>query len=103
MARNGRSRFDGFMIGDRVALVRGAVDIHSRRRPLDQGTVGTVVGCLRGLPQVDFGDGLIVIVNPHQLELVELPHGMAVPDNGDSLYTWDMMVALMRAQMEGAL
>lgn len=102
MAQNGRSRFEGFLIGDRVCLVRGAVDCANRREPLPRGACGTVVGCALGLPQVDFGDGTIVIVPSHYLDLVDLPDGVTLPDNGDSLFSWDVYAQIIRSQAGGA-
>jgi len=101
MSQNGRSRFAGFLLGDHVALVRGAVDSRGDR-PLPAGTCGTVVGYARDLPQVDFGAGRIVFVAPHLLELPDLPEGIVLPDDGDSLFTWDLFAALAKAQSGGA-
>lgn len=91
-------------VGDRVALVRGAVPANGLGHPLPAGTTGTIVGFTRGLPQVQFGVGCApAIVPPHYLELLSDFDGalLNVPD-GDSIYAWDVYVALLQRARGGA-
>lgn len=92
----------GFMIGDRVALVVGAVTANGTGVLVEQGTVGTVVGYTRYQPQIDFGDGQPKIVPCHFLELLDWPDGIPMPDDGDSLYTWNLYADLVRRANGGA-
>lgn len=92
---------NGFLIGDRVALTVEALPVPDKRgqcAPIPRGTCGTVVGYARHtLPQVSFGPGYDpVFVAPHMLELVELPPGVELPVDGDSLFSWDLYARLVQ-------
>ena len=97
----------GFLIGDRVALIIEALPVHDKRGqhvPIPRGTVGTVCGYARHtLPQVNFGSGYDpVFVAPHMLTLVDLPAGVEMPADGDSLFSWDMYMRLAQKAAEVA-
>ena len=89
-------------IGARVALVIGAVPLNAKGAVYPAGTVGTIVGFVKGLPQVDLGDHQPKIVPPHYLKPLDALEGVLVPFDGDTLYSWDVHAALMRRAREGA-
>lgn len=97
----------GFLLGDRVALTVEVLPVRDKRgqhAPIPRGTVGTVCGYARHtLPQVSFGPGYDpVFVAPHMLALVDLPPGVELPPDGDSLFSWDVYARLARLAVEGA-
>lgn len=96
-----------FLIGDRVALTVEALPVRDKRgqhAPIPCGTVGTVCGYARHtLPQVSFGPGYDpVFVAPHMLTLVDLPAGVEIPADGDSLFSWDLYARLAQKAAEVA-
>lgn len=86
----------GFLLGDRVILVCGAVPATGNGVTLPAGALGTVVGYTRYQPQIDFGDGSPKIVPVHFLELVDLPDGAPLPNDGE-VFSWDVYIARFRA------
>lgn len=83
-----------FILGDRVVLV---IDIHSPRGDcIPEGTVGTICGVARWLPQVDFGAQGVKAVAPHALQVIDVPDGAPVPDDGQPLGVWDLLVHTLK-------
>lgn len=75
-----------FVVGDRV-LLRYEMVKGDRGRSIPVGTVGTIIGLGKGIPQVDFGPFGIKNVPPHAIELWEAPDGATEPEDGDDLVT----------------
>jgi cysteine synthase len=72
-----------FVLGDRVVLIMDAH--HPNGAVIPEGTVGTICGVARWLPQVDF-DGLgVKAVAPHALQVLDVPDGALLPDDGTPL------------------
>jgi hypothetical protein len=83
-----------FILGDRVVLV---IDAYSPRGDcIPEGTVGTICGVARWLPQVDFGAQGVKAVAPHALQVIDVPDGAPVPDDGQPLGVWDLLVHTLK-------
>lgn len=78
------SRKKGLMVGDRV-LLRYEMVQGVRGRPIPCGTVGTVIGLGKGIPQIDFGQYGIKNVAPHAIDVMDSPDGAPEPEDGDDL------------------
>jgi hypothetical protein len=77
-----------FILGDRVVLVMDAH--HPNGAIIPEGTVGTICGVARWLPQVDFGAQGVKAVAPHALQIID------VPDGGQPLGVWDLLVHTLK-------
>ena len=86
-----------FILGDRVVLVMDAFSPRGECIPV--GTVGTICGVARWLPQVDFGAQGVKAVAPHALQILDVPDGAPLPDDGQPLYVWDVLVATLKENM----
>jgi hypothetical protein len=83
-----------FILGDRVVLV---IDVHHPNGAvIPEGTVGTICGVARWLPQVDFGAQGVKAVAPHALQVIDVPDGAPVPDDGQPLGVWDLLVHTLK-------
>ena len=83
-----------FILGDRVVLVMDAH--HPNGAIIPEGTVGTICGVARWLPQVDFGAQGVKAVAPHALQVIDVPDGAPVPDDGQPLGVWDLLVHTLK-------
>lgn len=93
------SHYEGFTVGHRVVLTCGCVDLRRKGPLLAPGTLGTVVGYARHVPQVRFDDLVDpVLVPPHFLDLVEVD--IDAPD-GTDVYSGDVIARLMRTAATG--
>ena len=79
-----------FLLGDKIVLTMDAH--HPNGSVIPEGTVGTVCGLARWLPQIDFGPLGIKAVAPHALQILDVPDGAPLPDDGQSLGVWDLLV-----------
>ena len=83
-----------FVLGDRVILV---MDVHHPNGSvIPEGTVGTICGVARWLPQVDFGAQGVKAVAPHALQILDVPDGAPLPDDGQPLGVWDLLVHTLK-------
>jgi cysteine synthase len=83
-----------FILGDRVVLI---MDVHHPNGAvIPEGTVGTICGVARWLPQVDFGTRGVKAVAPHALQVIDVPDGAPVPDDGQPLGVWDLLVHTLK-------
>jgi hypothetical protein len=80
----------------------GAVPANGQGDLIERGTIGTVVGYTRYQPQIDFGDGCPKVVPCHFLELLDFGDGVPLPEDGVSLFSWDVYAALVRRANGGA-
>jgi hypothetical protein len=85
---------DHFVLGDRVVLVINAYN--PRGECIPEGTVGTICGVARWLPQVDFGPQGVKAVAPHALQVLDVPDGAPLPDDGQPLGVWDLLVHTLK-------
>jgi len=83
-----------FILGDRVVLVMDAFSPRGECIPV--GTVGTICGVARWLPQVDFGAQGVKAVAPHALQILDVPDGAPLPDDGQPLGVWDLLVHTLK-------
>ena len=83
-----------FVLGDKVVLV---MDVHHPNGAvIPEGTVGTICGVARWLPQVDFGAQGVKAVAPHALQILDVPDGAPLPDDGQPLGVWDLLVHTLK-------
>ncbi len=88
------------IVGDRIRLLYEMVGSQNEVLPID--TLGTLIGLANGVPQVDFGCYGIKMVPPHAVELIDLPDGALLPEDGERLGSHPLVAIVAALSKENA-